>query len=63
MASLLPLWRAILVFLGVSAFMLIMLFSEEVYYQSMRMACVSAMCDTFSLFTLSYPALESRQFK
>lgn len=28
-ASLLPLWRAILVFLGVSAFMLIMLFSEE----------------------------------
>lgn len=28
-AHLLPLWRAILVFLGVSAFMLIMLFSEE----------------------------------
>ncbi|ETD26489.1 aromatic amino acid transport family protein [Helicobacter canis] len=28
-AQLLPLWRAILVFLGVSAFMLIMLFSEE----------------------------------
>ena len=50
-AHLLPLWRAILVFLGVSAFMLIMLFSEE-FITKVCEWLVYPLCAILFLFSL-----------
>lgn len=50
-AHLLPLWRAILVFLGVSSFMLIMLFSEE-FITKVCEWLVYPLCAVLFLFSL-----------